>query len=121
MFNLNIQFIAGGLALFFITIAVYKWLSQKASKSASAAKSLEQSHVGQDPEVSLHNPFPNGAPIPVPPPPSDEKPQPPKPETTAAAPAADQATPAPDASSAPISGQAAPPAPTPPEQIYKWN
>jgi hypothetical protein len=120
MFIPNIQYIAGGLALFFISIAVYKWLSQKASKNASAAKSLEQSHVGQDSGVEFHNPFPNGAPIPMAPPPSDEKPQPP-PAPPAAAPAAAQAAPAPAASSDKISRQAAPPAPTPPEQIYKWN
>ena len=117
----NVQYIAGALALFFITLAVYKAISQKASKRASAAKSLSQSRVGQEPEVSLHNPYPNGAPIPEAPPPSNEQPQPPPPTPTPA--------PAAQAAPAPVVAVAAPPPPDPsapsapdsPEQIYKWN
>ena len=109
----NLQYIAGGLAIFFLTLAVYKGLSRKASKRESAAKSLAQSHVGQDENVSLHNPFP-GATVPQAPSPA-ATPQPPPPP--AAAPVA--ATPAPN------QPQATPPvppsAPPTPEEIYKWN
>ncbi len=115
----NVQYIAGALALFFITLAVYKAISQKASKRASAAKSLSQSHVGQEPEVSLHNPYPNGAPIPEAPPPSDEQPRHPTPSPTPM-PAA-QAVPAQAAAATPAPDPAASSAPTSPEQIYKWN
>ena len=111
----NLQYIAGGLAIFFLTLAVYKGLSRKASKRESAAKSLAQSHVGQDENVSLHNPFP-GATVPQAQAPSPAAtPQPLTPP--AAAPVA--ATPAPN------QPQATPPvppsAPPTPEEIYKWN
>ena len=121
----NVQYIAGALALFFITLAVYKAISQKANKRASAAKSLAQSRVGQEPEVSLHNPYPNGVPIPEAPPPSNEqpRPQPPAPTPPPAVPAASAApaAPAPVPPPQPAPEPAAPSAPTSPEQIYKWN
>ena len=128
----NIQYIAGGLALFFITLAVYNWLSRSASKRASAAKSLAQSKEGQEPTVSLHNPYPNGAPIPQAPKASDEKPQPPpappvpsptppaQPPSPVPAPAAPPATAAVPSRQPPVS-TAATAAPASPEQIYKWN
>ena len=115
----NVQYIAGALALFFITLAVYKAISQKASKRASAAKSISQSHVGQEPEVMLHNPYPNGAPIPEAPTPSDEQPRHPTPAPTPT-PAA-QTAPAQAAATPPTTEPAASSAPTSPEQIYKWN
>ena len=115
MFDLNLQYIAGGLAIFFITLAVDKGLSQKASKRESAAKSLAQSHVGQEDNVSLHNPFP-GAQVPAPPP-SAAPPQPPP--QPAAAPVA--AAPAPSQPPAPATFPAPPAAPPPQEEIYKWN
>ncbi len=119
----KVQIIAGILALFFITIAVYKGLSQKASKRASAAKSLAQSRVGQEPEVSLHNPYPNGAPTPEAPPPSDEQPRPPTPppSPTPVPPAPAPTAPAQAAATPPAPEPAAPSAPASPEQIYKWN
>ena len=115
----NVQYIAGVLALFFITLAVYKAISQKASKRASAAKSLSQSRVGQEPEVSLHNPYPKGAPIPEAPPPSDDQPRPQTPPPTPAP--ASQPPPAQAAATTPDPDPAASAAPTSPEQIYKWN
>ena len=116
----NVQYIAGVLALFFITLAVYKAISQRASKRASAAKSLSQSRVGQEPTVSLHNPYPNGVPIPEAPTPSDEQPQPPTltPTAASAAPATSPTAPTPAATTPPAPD---PGAPTSPEQIYKWN
>ncbi len=119
----NVQYIAGALALFFITLAVYKAISQKANKRASAAKSLAQSRVGQEPTVSLHNPYPNGAPVPEAPPPPNEQPQPPTPPPAPApvVPAPAPTAPAPVAATKPAPEPAAPPAPTSPEQIYKWN
>ena len=125
MFNLNLQYIAGGLAIFFITLAVYKGLSQKASKRESAAKSLEQSHVGQepkDPNVSLHNPFP-GAAAPAAQPPAGNG-QPTQTSAAAQSPAAPAATapatyhpPPPALPATPVP----PPTPPTPEEIYKWN
>ena len=119
----NIQYIAGALALFFITLAVYKALSQKANKRAAAARSLAQSRVGQEPTVSLHNPYPNGAPTPEAPSPPAAKAEPPTPPPTPAptAPATAPAIPAPVAAPHPAPEPAAPSAPTSPEQIYKWN
>ena len=125
----NIQYIAGILALFFITLAVYKWLTRSAQKRASATKSLEQSKAGQGPTVSLHNPYPNGAPPPEAPRPSDEKPQqPPSPTPAPTPPPAPQPAPAPtqtapylNPATASKPAQAAPAAPASPEQIYKWN
>ncbi len=133
----NVENIAGALGLFFLTLAVYKWLSRSASKRASAAKSLEQSKTGQGPTVSLHNPYPNGAPIPEAPQPSDPKPeQPPAPAPTpASAPApVQQPTPAQTPAPTPAAPYStvtaskhaqgtpvAPAAPASPEQIYKWN
>ena len=124
---MKIQFIALALGLFFIILATYKALSQKASKRASAAKSLAQSKVGQDPNVSLYNPFPN-SPLPEAPRPPDAAPQtppqtPPPAAANASAPppaAAHASAPPPDAVHAP-----APPTPPPvtptPEEVYKWN
>ena len=123
MFNLNLQYIAGGLAIFFITLAVYKGLSQKASKRESAAKSLEQSHVGQepkDPNVSLHNPF-SASTAPNPQPSSENQQPTPPPEAAqpAAVPvAAAPITYQPPSTPAPPATPAAPPTP---EEIYKWN
>ncbi len=130
MFNLNLQYIAGGLAIFFITLAVYKGLSQKASKRESAAKSLEQSHVGQDPKdsnVSLHNPFP-GATVPSAPSQPDNQQPPgaaqaaPSPSTTAPTyqPPPTLSSPAAPATHVPPV-PVTPPAPPTPEEIYKWN
>ena len=133
MFSFNIQFIASILGLFFITLAVYKAMTQRAHRRASEAKSLAQSHVGQEPEVSLHNPYPKGAPTPSDQkPPSPPPPPPPPPPAPAPAPAP---APVPQRQQAPIQTQSAPatapvapsvpeqsPAPPPsPEQIYKWN
>ncbi len=126
----NIQYIAGALALFFITLAVYKWLSRSASKRASASKSLEQSKAGQEPTVSLHNPYPNGAPIQEAPQPSVQKPEQPAPPPAPApapapvpqpAPAQTQAAPYLHTAIASEPAQNMPAAPTSPEQIYKWN
>ena len=118
--DINIQHIAGGLALFFITIAIYKALSQKASKRAAAARSIAQSHEGQEPLVSLHDPFssgvqPPGAPGPsgVPPPPSAAA----IPKAPAPVPAVAQ-TPS---QGRPQQAQAATTGHPEPEQIYKWN
>jgi cytoskeletal protein RodZ len=115
MFNLNLQYIAGGLAIFFITLAIYKGLSQKASKRESAAKSLEQSHVGQEPEVSLHNPF-SGASVPEAPPPAENTQPPPPPPSAPVA-----SAPAPYQPPASATPPATPPTPPTPEEIYKWN
>lgn len=126
----NIQYIAGILALFFITLAVYKWLTRSAQKRASATKSLEQSKAGQEPTVSLHNPYPNGAPAPAVPQPSGQRPEQPTQQPTPApapapvpqpAPAQTQAAPYLNTVTASKPAQATPAAPTSPEQIYKWN
>jgi hypothetical protein len=109
--DINIQYIAGGLALFFITIAIYKALSQKASKRAAAARSLAQSHEGQELTVSFHDPFSNGAKPPATPDAAGEAHQataPAIPKTHAVAPSGDQP-------------QAAAASPEAQEQIYKWN
>lgn len=112
MFNLNLQYIFGCLAIFFLTLAVYKGLSRRAAKRESAAKSLAQSHVGQDDNVSLHNPF-SGASAPEAPP-SAAPSQPSQPPATA--PVA-----APAAAPAPATPFATPSAPPAEEEIYKWN
>ena len=127
---MNLQYIAGGLAIFFITLAIYKAISQKANKRAAAAKSLSQSKAGQEPTVSLHNPYPNGEPAPGTPPPSNQ------PSTPPSQPSVPAQTPQPQpepAKNAPASipnaafvppqppASAAPQVPPPPEQIYKWN
>ncbi len=111
MFNFNLQYIFTGLAIFFLTLAVYKGLSRKAAKRESAAKSLAQSHVGQDDNVSLHNPFSGASATEAPP--SAATPQPSQPP--AAAPAAPAAAPA------PATPSATPSAPPAQEEIYKWN
>ena len=132
MFDHNFQYIAGGLALFFITLAVYKAVTQNAHKRAAAAKSLSNNKAGQnsDSNVSFHNPYPNGAPVPEAPQPSGDKPQPsppaPPPEPANHAPAQAKppympAAPHPAAVQQPAPAPATPQAPTSPEQIYKWN
>lgn len=127
MFDMNLQYIAGGLAIFFITLAVYKALSQRAIKRAAAAKSLAQSRAGQDVNVSLHNPYPNGAPIPEAPPPSyaNPSPQPPAPPAPVNPPPPAPVQTAPISNPPPPSMQpqatAEPSVQPPPEQIYKWN
>lgn len=117
MFAWNLNYIAGALALFFLTLAVYKALSQKADKRAAAAKSLAQSSQGQDPNVSFHNPYPNGTPSPEAPPPSapEQKPaetqSPPRDQSTA------PSTPTTAASSVPAASAST----SLPEDLYKWN
>ena len=121
MFAWNINYIAGALALFFITLAVYKALSQKAVKRAAAAKSLAQSAMGQASTVSLHNPYPNGAPIPEAPLPSDTEQKPDAPPSSQATPrdqsSAFPSTPTPE----PPSSVVSPPSTPLPEDLYKWN
>lgn len=118
--DINIQYIAGGLALFFITIAIYKALSQKASKRAAAARSIAQSHEGQEPLVSLHDPFSSGVQPPEAPGPSSAAPPP----SAAAIPKAPAPVPAvaqTPSQGRPQQAQAATTGHPEPEQIYKWN
>ena len=117
MFAWNLNYIAGALALFFITLAVYKALSQKAHKRAAAAKSLAQSGMGKDSNVSFHNPYPNGTPIPEAPPPSDAEQKPIDTPSTPRDQSVTPSTPPPVASPSPATSASTPL----PEDLYKWN
>ncbi len=117
MFAWNLNYIAGALALFFLTLAVYQALSRKAEKRAAAAKSLAQSAKGQDPNVSFHNPYPDGAPIPEAPPPSAPEQKPAETQSPPRDQSAAPSTPTP----ADSSGPAASTSTSLPEDLYKWN
>ncbi len=107
----NLQLIAGVLALFFLAVAIVKTLLQRAHKREAAKQALAQSNAST---VSLHNPYPNGMPVP------GAESAAPAPD----APAAPAPTPAPVQPPIPAAPAPAPAAPSPPpptEQVYKWN
>ena len=57
---MNLQIVAGILAIFFLTVAVAKSIAKAAAKREALRKSAERSGAGAS--VSLHNPYPGKGP-----------------------------------------------------------
>ena len=104
MIDRNLQIIAGVLALFFLAVAIVKSLMQRARKREAAARAIEQANSVT---VSLHNPYPNGVPLP-------------QPEQATSEPAQPDPTPTPASAAAPDTPSPQPPPPSS-ETVYKWN
>ena len=103
--NHQFHIVAGALAIFFLVVAIAKYVTQAARKRKARKESVERSQVGDN--ISLHDPYPGE---------SSEV------EAEDAAAPAENAPAAP--ASTPVQSQPAPAQPeqTPPqESAYKWN
>ena len=97
--------VAGALAIFFLAVAIVKYITQASRKRKAKKESVARSQVGDN--ISLHNPYPGESPA------GEAENEPAPAEATPAAPAD---APAP-AQPAPAQPEQAPPQ----ESSYKWN